>query len=233
MVRKDVQVVRTLPVELPHALDLPDLVVDAPQRAEGFAAVGPKVMGNLVIAGVGGIDGRHAAVDVHQHAERGDLAEDDIVRDLQQRAQEGKVRATRPDPDPGSKAFDHVHQPRPQREGEDPDQPQRAQPEEYQESQPAHVLKKAVAAQGREGKEGQPGIAVEHIGVTGTAPQEPGPAGRDPLLDRPYRPGQFAHDGIPGHLVVPPKAGDVPVVAIEDTRLGGRGCARQAAAPAG
>ena len=48
---------------------------------------------------------------------------------------------------------------------------------------------------------------------------EADPADRDSLLDSANSAWQLAHDRLVGRLFVPPEAGDVPIVAVEDAGL--------------
>ncbi len=90
-----------------------------------------------------------------------------------------------------------------------------------------------MPSQGGEGKEGKTGITVEHVGIAGSTTQQAGPTRRNLLLDGAHDTRQLAHNRLAASLIIPTKAGNVPVVAVEDAGLGGGGRAWQAATPAG
>ena len=58
------------------------------------------------------------AVDVDHGTEGRDLPKDDVVENLKQGAEKGKVRAAGAHSDPRGKTLDHVDQPPPQRQDE-------------------------------------------------------------------------------------------------------------------
>ena len=78
MVGDDVQVILPLPEAGAHAIDLADALVHAPEHAKGGRMVWPQLVGDLVVAGIVGVDGRCAAVDVHHHAKGLHLGEERI-----------------------------------------------------------------------------------------------------------------------------------------------------------
>ena len=131
-------------------------------------------MRNFVVAVEVHVDRRHPAIHVEQHAERLDLAKDDVGQDLEDGLDKREgLTETAPDPEPDRAG--NVTRQLPDNEPDNPDDAPGNQGEEQRPAEPAQALVEALPAHGREGEQGKPGIAVDQVAVRRAARENAGP----------------------------------------------------------
>ncbi len=82
----------------------------------------------------------------------------------------------------GHDPFAQVNEIAPQGKHDHSQHSQRAEQEQEQEANSSYVLEKALAVDGAQSEQGEPGVSVEHVHVAGATPQDASPTGGDPVL---------------------------------------------------
>ena len=212
----------------PRALDAPELLVELAQRLEGVGALEPGVVGDLVVAREGRVDGGAPAHHVGQDAEHDQVAHDHAHRPAQQRVDPAAVAARLDVAAAGADRRGPLQQDLPD------EQHERARDvEAVREEGAVAGVRTLLGLDPADGQDHLVGIAREQVAAAGAAVgQQAGARGAAALdLGAVGRRGAGHHR--PRLLLDPAERGDVLVRAEQDAGLAGAGLGGEVRLPFG